>query len=601
MKSLHLIRVLALTLALGSGHGAASAAERVALVIGCGKYQAQGVPELSTPVNDARRMTEKLRATPMGFDVVEVLEATRNGFFDGLSTFKTRAQGAKVVLVYFSGHGIEFDGVNYCIPVDAVLEKPSHVDSEAIDLGKILATLQATGAEAKIAVLDACRNNPFGQTKSWRDGRGKNVSSGVLAALGDAQLPEATLVCFATSPGRKAAAILNDDSQNSPFTEHLLQHLTTPGAHLRDIFETTADAVAKATQNRQLPYVKYDGAASVLRQLVLAPAITQKPATPSTPPVAAVAAPVPVRMEIARIDSPKPPAMPSLTPSSLPGPKDPAGSLAEKIALLQPMPLPTPSFQYFLSTESKTPPVKKIPLKLLSQKANTITDEEEWLAKLGLERDGYRVPETAKTAGTAWIKGTRPLPAGLPVTFREHELIGATSDPGATVLLYHTFPLRPRYLVAVDLARGVPLVAFDFENFAFSPSTKNRKHTRQGINWAAQRGDILYVSSGHRTYAKDSGGQNAYLFAISIPDQKLLWSSRPLVCNSENFLVVGDVIITGYGYTEEPDFLYQINRWTGEILDTIKMKSGPEYLARKDGKLFVRTYDTDYVFDCPGE
>ncbi len=250
---------------------AALAADRVALVIGCGKYRADGIPELSTPVNDARRITATLRAAPLNFDVVEVLEATRNGFFEGLSTFKIRARGARVVLVYYSGHGIEFEGVNYCIPVDAILEKPSHLDSEAVDLGKILSTMQATGAEAKVAVLDSCRNNPFGQTKSWRDTSGKSVSTGLLAALGDAQLPEATLVCFATSPGRKAAAILNDDSQNSPFTEMLLRHLASPGQRLRDIFETTADEVARATENRQLPYVKYDGAASVLRQLVLVP------------------------------------------------------------------------------------------------------------------------------------------------------------------------------------------------------------------------------------------------------------------------------------------------------------------------------------------
>ena len=279
MKRLHLF---AANLALLLPAGSLAAADRVGLVIGCGKYRAGGISELSTPVNDARKVAAALRAGPVSFDVVEAADSTRNQFFEKLAEFKTRARGAKVVLVYFSGHGIEADGVNYLIPIDAVLEKPSHLDAEAIPFSTILTTMQSTGAEAKVAVLDACRNNPFGQTKSWRDS-GKSISEGVLAALGDAQLPEATLVCFAASPGRKAAAVLNDSSENSPFTEFLLKRLGTPGARLRDIFESTADDVAQATKRRQLPYVKYDGAASVLRQLILAPATTA-PVAMSAPP-----------------------------------------------------------------------------------------------------------------------------------------------------------------------------------------------------------------------------------------------------------------------------------------------------------------------------
>ena len=303
------------------------AADRAALVIGCGKYRAEGVPELSTPVNDARKMAAALRQAPLNFEVIEAADSTRNQFFEKLDEFKARARGAKVVLIYFSGHGIEAEGVNYLIPVDAVLEKPSHLESEAVPLSRILETIQGTGAEAKVAVLDACRNNPFGRTKSWRDS-GKAVSEGVLAALGDAQLPEATLVCFATAPGRKAAAVLNDDSENSPFTECLLKRLGTPGARLRDIFESAADDVAQATKSHQLPYVKYDGSASVLRQLVLAPAtavvsaqtsqpiVAPPPRAPSIAPPAATPTP---RRETAKLEVAKPAVIPTaVSPSAVP-------------------------------------------------------------------------------------------------------------------------------------------------------------------------------------------------------------------------------------------------------------------------------------------
>jgi len=307
----------------------------VALVIGCGKYRAPGIPELSTPVNDARKMAVELARAPLGFDVVEVTDPTRNQFFEKLDEFKAHARGAKVVLVYYSGHGIEADGVNYLIPVDAVLEKPSHLESEAVPFSRILSTMESTGAEAKVAVLDSCRNNPFGHSKSWRDA-GKGVSEDVLAELGDAQLPEATLVCFATSPGRRAAAVLTDDSENSPFTEFLLKRLVTPGARLRDIFESTADDVAQATKNHQLPYVKYDGAASVLRQLVLAPALavasaaqasppipsTSEPTVPSSAPSAFPPAP---RMETAKLETPRP----AVTPVAIPRPAGTGGGVLE--------------------------------------------------------------------------------------------------------------------------------------------------------------------------------------------------------------------------------------------------------------------------------
>jgi hypothetical protein len=574
-------------------------ADRVALVIGCGKYRAPGVPELSTPVNDAQKMAVALRKAPLSFDVVEGADASRNQFFEKLDEFRTRARGAKVVMVYFSGHGIEAEGVNYLIPVDAVLEKPSHLESETIPLMRILDTMQSTGAEAKVAVLDACRDNPFGRTKSWRNAAGKSVADGVLAALGDAQLPEATLICYAAAPGRKAAAVLNDDSQNSPLTEFLLKRLATPGARLRDVFEATADDVAQATKNHQLPYVKYDGSASVLRQLVLAPAPAVASASSASPPAPVPAATVPPvatppakpAMETARLDVVKPPVPPAGT-VTVPKVNVAGASGAEAIALFPPHNLAALPFQYFVAPGVKAPVVKKIALKQISQ---TKSDA----SLVGEGEDQYKVPATAKTQGTNWIKGTHPLPAGFPLTFQDHTLIRAIPNSDSTVLLYHAFPEAPRYLVAVDGVSGKPTVAFDFEKSIFAPKTKDRQFARQGVTWAVQEGDILYMARGHNGYAKDAGGQTGYLFAWSIPEQKVLWNSQPVVCNSDNFVIVGDVIICGYGFTDEPDFLYQINRWTGAVLDTMKMRTGPEYFVRKAGKLHVRTYDSHIVFDCP--
>jgi len=269
----------------------------------------------------------------------------------------------------------------------------------------------------------------------------------------------------------------------------------------------------------------------------------------------------------------------------------PGASPAENIALFPPVKLPPLPFQYFLAAENKGRAAKKIPLRQIERKGAPSLDGEG--------ADQFQVPAMRQTKGTNWLKGTKPLPPGFPLTFHDQTLIRAIPNASSTVLLYHAFPEAPRYLVAVDRVSGKPSVAFDFEKSILAPKTKDKQFGQQGVTWALQEGDILYMSRGHNGYAKDAGGQSGYLFAWSIPEQKLLWNSRPLVCNSDNFVIVGDVIICGYGFTAEPDFLYQINRWTGAVIDTIKLKTGPEYLVRKDGKLYVRTYDSNYVFECP--
>ena len=81
------------------------------------------------------------------------------------------------------------------------------------------------------------------------------------------------------------------------------------------------------------------------------------------------------------------------------------------------------------------------------------------------------------------------------------------------------------------------------------------------------------------------------------PDRVILWRSPALVSNARNFVVHGDVIVAGYGFTQEPDFLFVIDKHTGQILHKKKVKSGPEFIFEKNGMLHVRTYDRDYVFE----
>lgn len=91
-------------------------------------------------------------------------------------------------------------------------------------------------------------------------------------------------------------------------------------------------------------------------------------------------------------------------------------------------------------------------------------------------------------------------------------------------------------------------------------------------------------------------GNNAFIAAININTGNLIWHSDPLVSNARNFVLIGDHIVSGYGFTDEDDYLYVISKTSGRTLSRQKLKTGPDWIIKKDNKLYVRTYDTDYVF-----
>lgn len=105
---------------------------------------------------------------------------------------------------------------------------------------------------------------------------------------------------------------------------------------------------------------------------------------------------------------------------------------------------------------------------------------------------------------------------------------------------------------------------------------------------------IFYGASVTNGYA---GPDSCFMFAYDLEQDKLLWRSADQSYNSMNFVVKGDVILCGYGFTSEEDYLYQINRNTGKILDRLELKKMPDLLVEQDGKLYVHTYSYDYVID----
>lgn len=138
----------------------------------------------------------------------------------------------------------------------------------------------------------------------------------------------------------------------------------------------------------------------------------------------------------------------------------------------------------------------------------------------------------------------------------------------------------------------------DFSDFAYRSEERkeNKVASAREITWAFIADDTLFVSIYHNGYAEDN---SSYLTAVDLNTLEVLWKSESLTCNSKNFIVCDLVILTGYGFTDEEDYLYQLDSTTGRVIDKTQLSSMADYLILVNDKLYVRCYDTDYVFEIP--
>jgi outer membrane protein assembly factor BamB len=181
----------------------------------------------------------------------------------------------------------------------------------------------------------------------------------------------------------------------------------------------------------------------------------------------------------------------------------------------------------------------------------------------------------------------RPAPpAWAPIAYRGATLDGAVRQQGRLFLVY-----EGRYLVGADPRTQELRYAFDFTAFTRPPNLGEF----EPLTWAREATGVLYVSNSHVTYATQTKGRNAYLSAIDLARRKTIWRSPALVANARTFVVSGDVIVAGYGFTAEPDFLYLLDRRSGKVLHRLRVPSAPEIIRLREGRLHVRTYDRQLV------
>ncbi len=215
----------------------ASMGKRTALVIGNSEYEGGS---LRNPANDAQDMASALGK--LGFDVTLKINAGQEQMEEAISEFGRKLYLGGVGLFYYAGHGVQVAGENYLIPVNATIESESDVRYKAVNIGQVLGKMGEARNGLNMVILDACRDNPF--AKSFRS------SSRGLAVVNSAAV-KGTLIAYATSPGNVAS---DGEDRNGLYTKHLLQHITTPGVPVEQVFKRVLQGVEQDTNGKQSPW-----------------------------------------------------------------------------------------------------------------------------------------------------------------------------------------------------------------------------------------------------------------------------------------------------------------------------------------------------------
>ena len=226
------------TVDIRNGMQTPPADQRVALVIGNSNYQS--APKLANPGNDAQSMSQLLNSA--GFEVTRATDLTRTDMIRVVQDFtaKVAERGpGTVAMIYYAGHGVQVEGENYLLPVDAKISSSYDLDGNSLRLVDLMGTLDAITSRMRIVVLDACRNNPFPQANDA--GRG--------LAIVDA--PNGSIVGYSTSPGMEAA---DGDGNHSPYTSAFINNAREPNLPIEQLFKRVRLDVNHATRGRQTPW-----------------------------------------------------------------------------------------------------------------------------------------------------------------------------------------------------------------------------------------------------------------------------------------------------------------------------------------------------------
>ena len=216
---------------------------RVALVIGNAAYESTAA--LANPRNDAADIAASLKR--LGFEVVDGQDLSKRGMEQALGRFSRIAQGADAAVVFYAGHGLQYQGQNYLVPVDAKLEDEFSFTYEMLKLEEVLTALERAKG-VRVLMLDACRNNPFAEKLSRMLSRTRDF--GLSRGLAKIDRTEGMVIAYATQANQVAA---DGKGRNSPFTAALVKEIEEPGIEVATLFRRVARTVNQETGGRQTP------------------------------------------------------------------------------------------------------------------------------------------------------------------------------------------------------------------------------------------------------------------------------------------------------------------------------------------------------------
>lgn len=218
---------------------AASSENRIALVIGNSAYTNN--KPLNNPANDAQAVSRLLNTA--SFEVVMAFDLTRDVMKQTVQEFAARINEKgpnTVALVYYAGHGMQVDGENYLVPVDAKLDTGTDLVENGVKLADLMGALEAVPSKMRIVILDACRNNPFAASG---DAGGKGL------AIVDA--PSGSIVAYSTAPGTEA---LDGLGRHSPYAAAFMRTMKQPNMPIEQVFKRVRLLVHESTDSKQTPW-----------------------------------------------------------------------------------------------------------------------------------------------------------------------------------------------------------------------------------------------------------------------------------------------------------------------------------------------------------
>ena len=207
---------------------------RKALIIGNDSYRS--VPPLVNARADARLISENL--SMFGYAVTLKMDLTEKQMKEALRVFKGQVNPGDEVAIFYAGHGVQLGSANYLLPVDVGGDNEEQVRDEAIPLQRILDDMTDKKAKFTLAMIDACRDNPFKSSgRSVGGTRGLAVTS---AATGQ-------MVIFSAGTGQQALDKLGpaDKIKNGVFTRVFVEQMKVAGAPITNVMRNVRNEVAR--------------------------------------------------------------------------------------------------------------------------------------------------------------------------------------------------------------------------------------------------------------------------------------------------------------------------------------------------------------------